>query len=205
MMEKPFGLILAGGLSRRMGGGDKALRRLGAGTILDAVIARLTPQVAILALNANGDGARFGVGLEIVPDTLPDAPGPLAGLLAGLDHAARYMPQARHVLTVPADCPFLPSDLAARLLHACDAHGCPAAIAVSGGRRHPVVGLWEVALRERLRAALVDEGEHRVGVFAAAIGAIAVEWPAEPVDPFFNVNTPEELAQAERMLASDPR
>ncbi|MFT0859066.1 molybdenum cofactor guanylyltransferase MobA [Ancylobacter sp. G4_0304] len=200
-MDKPVGLILAGGLSRRMGGGDKALRPLGAGTVLGAVVARVAPQVSGLVLNANGDAARFGLALTVVPDTLPDAPGPLAGLLAGLDHAARHRPEVRYLLTVPADCPFLPDDLAARLLQACVAHGSTAAIAASGGRSHPVVGLWEVTLRERLRTALVDEAEHRVGRFAAAVGAVTVEWPAAPADPFFNVNTPEDLAQAERMLA----
>ncbi|MCJ8141652.1 molybdenum cofactor guanylyltransferase MobA [Ancylobacter sp. A5.8] len=204
-MDKPVGLILAGGLSRRMGGGDKALRPLGAGTVLGAVVARVAPQVSALLLNANGDADRFGLDLPVIPDSLPDSPGPLAGLLAGLDHAARHKPAARFVLCVPADCPFLPDDLAVRLLQACVDHGSPAAIASSAGRRHPVVGLWEVTLRGRLRTALVDDDERRVGRFADAVDAVAVDWPTEPADPFFNVNTPEDLAQAERMLAAGAR
>lgn len=198
----PVGMILAGGLSRRLGGGDKALRRIG-GEILLARIARcLTPQVSVLLLNANGPAERFGLPLPVVPDELPDTPGPLAGILAGLDHVARAFPGEPFLLTVPADCPFLPNDLAARLAGAAGTAG--AAYAASGGRPHPVVGLWRVAAREDLRALLVAEGERRVDRWIERCGAVPVEWPAAPFDPFFNVNTPDDLAEAERLAAAYP-
>jgi len=201
-MTAPVGLILAGGLSRRMGGGDKALRPLGCESILARIVRRLRPQVRILLLNANGPMERFGLDLPVVPDTLPDTPGPLAGILAGLDHVAAHYPDAQHMLSVPADCPFLPADLAARL-H--DGLGTArAAFAQSGGRAHPVIGLWDVALRDELRRLLVDEDVRRVERWTQRAGAVAVEWPAEPYDPFFNVNTPEELIEAERILAAHP-
>lgn len=198
------GLILAGGLSRRMGGGDKALRALGGSTILGRVLGRLATQVDTLLLNANGDASRFGSDIDVVPDTLPDMPGPLAGLLAGLDHVAAHFPEIGFVLTAPADCPFLPRNLAERLLAAIESCGSRAAYACSGGRSHPVVGLWEVGLREELRAALVVDDERRVGRWAGSVGAVAVEWPAVPYDPFFNVNTPEDLNEAERLMAAYP-
>ncbi|MCK0208564.1 molybdenum cofactor guanylyltransferase MobA [Starkeya koreensis] len=200
--DKPVGLILAGGLSRRMGGGDKALRPLAGESILARVVRRLRPQVRTLLLNANGPAERFGLNLPVVPDEMPDTPGPLAGILAGLDHAAREMPGEPFLLTVPADCPFLPADLAARLADAATDAG--AAYATSGARAHPVAGIWRVAARHDLRALLVDEGERRVGRWLARAGAVPVEWPAEPFDPFFNVNTPEDLAAAERLAAAYP-
>ncbi|ADH88997.1 molybdopterin-guanine dinucleotide biosynthesis protein A [Ancylobacter novellus DSM 506] len=200
-MDKPVGLILAGGLSRRMGGGDKALRALGGEAILARIVRRIGPQVSMLLLNANGPAERFGVELPVVPDSLPDTPGPLAGILAGLDHVAAAFPGARYLLTVPADCPFLPADLATRLGEAAERAG--AAYAASGGRTHPVVGLWPVAARDELRRLLAD-GERRVDRWTERVGAVAVEWPAEPFDPFFNVNTPDDLAEAERLLAAYP-
>lgn len=201
-MDKPAGLILAGGLSRRMGGGDKALRLLGGETVLARIMRRIGPQVGDVLLNANGPAERFGLALPVVPDTLPDTPGPLAGILAGLDHVARFMPATRFLLTAPADCPFLPSDLAARLGAAAEASG--AAYAASGGRAHPVVGLWDVASRPALRRMLLEEDERRAGRWVQRAGAVAVEWPAEPVDPFLNINTPDDLAAAERLLAAYP-
>lgn len=201
-MAKPAGLILAGGLSRRMGGGDKGLLRLGGETILARIAQRLQPQVSPLLLNANGPAERFGLGLPVVPDNLPDTPGPLAGILAGLDHLAEHDRGARFLLTVAADCPFLPMDLAARLVAAAETAG--AAYAASGGRAHPVIGVWDVASRAELRRLLVEEGERRMARWTQRIGAVAVEWPVAPVDPFFNVNTPEELAEAERLIAAYP-
>lgn len=196
-----IGLILAGGLSRRMGGGDKALVPLAGRTLLQRVTDRLAPQVETLVLNANGDAARFGSTLPIVPDAMPDHPGPLAGLLAGLDHVAEQRPGAEWLLAVPGDCPFLPADLAARLFAA--RGPAPAAFAASGGRRHPVVGLWRVAARGPLRH-LLEGGERRVGRFAAAAGAVEVDWPVEPYDPFFNINTPDDLDEARRILTLYP-
>lgn len=201
-MGKPVGLILAGGLSRRMGGGDKALKRLAGTTILACIVRRIGPQVSQVWLNANGPAERFGLHLPLVPDSLPDAPGPLAGILAGLDHAAAHNPGASHVLTVPADCPFLPDDLVARLAAAAGRAG--SACASSGGRVHGVVGLWPVASRHELRRLLVDEGIRRVDGWLERAGTATVEWPAAPYDPFFNVNTPDDLAEAERILRRYP-
>ena len=188
----PLGLILAGGLARRMGGGDKGLRMVGGQRVIERVIERLAPQVARIVLNANGDPARFGpLGLPVVADTMPDHPGPLAGVLAGLDWAAAH--GIGWMVSVPADAPFLPADLAPRLQAALGT--APLACAASGGQTHHVIGLWPVALRTRLRQAL-EAGHRKVGAFTA--GAAIAEWPATPLDPFFNVNTPEDLAEADR-------
>lgn len=195
-----LGVILAGGLSRRMGGRDKTLRVIGGQRLLDRVIDRLTPQVDALILNANGDPARFAVTLPVTPDPLPDFPGPLAGLMAGFDYAAIHAPWARHLLTVSGDCPLLPADLAARLL--AGKGEALAAIASSGGRDHPVIGLWNVTLAPVLRQLLVGQGERRVRAFTSRAGAVAVDWPLEPYDPFLNLNTPDDIAEAERLIAS---
>lgn len=187
-------VILAGGLSRRMGGGDKCLLRLGDRTLLAHVIDRIRPQVAALALNANGDAARFaGFGLPVLADDHADFAGPLAGILAALDWAAAS--GAAAVLTVPADTPFLPRDLVARLAAA----GVPA-LARSRGRTHPVVGLWPVGLRDGLRAALREEGLRKVEDWTARLGPALVEYAAMPEDPFFNINTPDDLAHAAALL-----
>ncbi|MDR6955565.1 molybdopterin-guanine dinucleotide biosynthesis protein A [Ancylobacter sp. 3268] len=195
-----LGVILAGGLSRRMGGGDKALLPLAGHRLLDRVVGRLAPQVDALLLNANGDPQRFGLALPVAADPLPDFPGPLAGLLAGFEHARTHAPWARHILTVSADCPLLPPDLAARLL--AEKGEAAAAIAASGGRDHPVIGLWDVALAPLLRTLLLDEGERRMRAFTARAGAVSVDWPVEPYDPFLNINTPDDLAAAERLIAA---
>jgi molybdenum cofactor guanylyltransferase len=198
----PLGLVLAGGLARRMGGGDKTRIRIGGKTILERVLARLKPQCAAVILNANGDPARFAdTGLPVVPDTVPDFAGPLAGILAGLDWAAAHVPAIADVASVPGDCPFLPGDLVARLSAARQAAGVPLACARSGDWRHPVVGLWPVALREDLRKALVEENMHKIETWTARHGIAIGDWPATPIDPFFNVNTPTDAAEAERIAA----
>lgn len=196
-----LGAILAGGLSRRMGGVDKPLLTLGGRTLLDRVIERLAPQCgAGLVLNANGDPARFpDFPGAVVPDDLPGHPGPLAGILAALDHAAALHHAVDRVATVSGDAPFLPRDLVARL--AAEAGGAPIAMAASGGRRHFTVALWPVALRHDLRTALVERDERRVGAYLARHGAVAVEWGTVPVDPFLNLNTPVDLETAEAALA----
>lgn len=197
-----LGLVLAGGLARRMGGGDKALIRIGGAPILERVLARLAPACAQAILNANGDPARFAAfTLPIVPDNVPDFAGPLAGVLAGLDWAAEHRPDLQWVASAPADCPFLPCDLVARLHAARAAQRTPLACATSGGRRHPVVGLWPVALRDQLREALTKEGLRKIEAWTERHGVALAEWPAEPVDPFFNVNAPEDVAAAERLIA----
>jgi molybdenum cofactor guanylyltransferase len=195
------GIVLAGGLSRRMGGGDKCLSLLAGRPILAHIIARARPQVAALALNANGDPARFaGFGLPVVPDSIADFAGPLAGVLAGLDWAAAQRPDATHVASFAGDAPFLPRDLVARLAAALG-QGCDLACAASAGRAHPVFGLWPVALREALRRALTEEGIRKVDRWTERFRLATVDFPAAPLDPFFNANRPEDLAEAERLAA----
>ena len=197
-----LGLVLAGGLGRRMGGADKPLLRLGGRTLLERVVLRLAPQCADgLALSANGDPSRFAsFPSPVLPDGVPGHPGPLAGILAGLDFFAfRSGSEDGYVLSVPGDAPFLPTDLAARLAAARGEAGSMIAIAASGGREHYTVALWPVVLRADLRRALVERDERRVGAFIARHGAAVVAWPTGPVDPFLNVNTPEDLAAAETL------
>jgi molybdopterin-guanine dinucleotide biosynthesis protein A len=195
-----LGLVLAGGLARRMGGGDKARIRIGGATILARVLACLKLQCERIVINANGDPTRFAdTGLPVVADDVPDFAGPLAGILAGLDWAAAQAPQIEWLLSVPGDCPFLPKDLLARLHDARVGAGTPLACARSGEWRHPVVGLWRVDLREDLRKALLDEGLHKIEIWTARHGVAIAGWPTEPVDPFFNVNTPDDAATADRI------
>jgi molybdopterin-guanine dinucleotide biosynthesis protein A len=197
-----YGLVLAGGLARRMGGGDKGLIRIGDATILERALARVGPQCAGLIINANGDPARFArFGLPVVADDVEGFAGPLAGILAGLDWLAANEPAIGWLASVPGDCPFLPRDLVRRLHAARVAAGVPLACAKSGDWRHPVVGLWRVDLRADLRRAVVAEGLRKIEVWTARHGVALAEWPAEPVDPFFNVNTPEDAAQAQRFAA----
>jgi molybdenum cofactor guanylyltransferase len=199
-----FGLVLAGGLARRMGGGDKALIRIGEATILERVLARLAPTCAGIVLNANGDPARFApFGLPVISDDVAGFAGPLAGILAGLDWAASHVPDIDWMVSVPGDCPFLPRDLVARLHAARRDAATPLACAQSGPWRHPVVGLWRVALRHDLRHALVDEDLRKIEVWTARHGVALAGWPADPVDPFFNVNTPEDVAEATRLASLD--
>jgi molybdopterin-guanine dinucleotide biosynthesis protein A len=196
------GVLLAGGLSRRMGGGDKCLRPLAGRTILDWVIERARPQVGALALNANGDPGRFSAfGLPVVADSVAGFAGPLAGVLAGLDWAADAVPQATHVASFATDAPFLPTDLVARLCAAVEDGRHDLACAMSLGQAHPVFGLWPVARRAELAAAL-GEGVRKVDVWTGRYRLAVVEFPAEPIDPFFNTNRPEDLAEAERLAAA---
>ena len=205
MPDLPVGLVLAGGLARRMGGGDKALIRIGNETILQRTLARLAPQVSGIVLNANGDPARFApFGLPVVADSVPDFAGPLAGILAGLDWAAANRAGIEWVVSVPGDCPFLPRDLVGRLHEARSAEGKPLACAHSGDWRHPVVGLWPVALREDLRHAVTVEDLRKIEVWTARHGVALADWPTAPVDPFFNVNTPEDVERANALSLSLP-
>jgi molybdopterin-guanine dinucleotide biosynthesis protein A len=195
-MTKPLGVILAGGLATRMGGGDKGTLVLGGRSMLDRVIDRLGPQVDGLLLNANGDPARFAeYGLPVCADSLPGHPGPLAGVLAGMEWAAEH--GRSHIVTAAADTPFFPEDLAARLSRAAETASTPIALAATheGGRvwRHPTFGLWPVSLRADLRAAL-EGGLRKVVLWTDAHGAASAAFDD---DAFFNVNTPEDLAEAE--------
>ncbi len=197
MRIETSGLVLAGGLARRMGGGDKAMIEIGGRTILSRVLETLAPQCESVILNANGDTTRFApFGLPVVSDDIPDFAGPLAGILAGLDWMAAHRPGLEWMVSAPGDCPFLPANLVDRLHEARAAAGTPLACAKSGEWRHPVVGLWNVSLRDNLRHALVDEGLHKIEIWTGRHGVAIAEWPDRPIDPFFNVNTPEDRARA---------
>lgn len=200
-MKAPLGVILAGGLARRMGGGDKGLRPLGHGTILSHVMDRLSPQVAGLALNANGDAARFDLGLPVIADTIEGFAGPLAGVLAGLDWAADQGAEA--IVTAAADTPFFPCDLVPRLQLAGEGMVHPLVLAATRDEarlvRHPTFGLWPVALREDLRAALAG-GLRKVVLWTDQHSGRVAEFPVAGFDPFFNVNTPDDLSRAEELL-----
>ncbi|GLR88477.1 molybdenum cofactor guanylyltransferase [Bradyrhizobium iriomotense] len=200
------GVLLAGGLARRMGGGDKPMRTIGGRTILERVIARLKPQCDGLILNANGEPLRFSAfGLTVVADDVPGYPGPLAGILAALDWTATNRPGIKWVLSAAGDCPFLPRDLVARLHAARAADNAQLAVAASGEQSHPVIGLWRVALRDELRQALVVEDIRKIDRWTARYPLATVTWPMEPLDPFFNANTVEDIAEAERLAALDER
>ena len=203
-MRPPIaGIVLAGGLSRRMGGGDKALRLLGGRSILERVVDRARPQVGALALNANGDPGRFAAtGLPVVPDSVEGFPGPLAGVLAGLEWARGHDPACAYVASFACDAPFLPGDLVDRLWRAIEGEGAEIASARSAGREHPVFALWPVARAEELRSAVEGEGVRKVDVWTARYRLAHAEFPAEPVDPFFNVNRPEDIEAAEAALTA---
>jgi molybdenum cofactor guanylyltransferase len=199
-----LGVLLAGGLARRMGGGDKPMRLIAGRTILERVIARLQPQCDGLVLNANGDPSRFAAfGLPVIADTVKDFPGPLAGILAALDWTAANRPGVEFILSAAADCPFLPRDLVARLHHARLAQDAQLAVAASAGQSHPVIGLWNVALRDELRHALVVEDVRKIDRWTARYRLATVTWPTDRLDPFFNANTMDDIAEAERLAELD--
>lgn len=197
------GLLLAGGQARRMGGGDKCLQMLGGQTLLARLVATLRPQVTALVLNANGDSARFsGHDLPVAADVVDGFAGPLAGVLTGLEWARDHAPECGWVVSVACDAPFAPGDLVKRLLMAVIDGDADMACASSGGRDHPVFGLWPVALADDLRSALVDEDIRKVDLWTARYRMARADWPTEPLDPFFNINRPDDLATAEALLSS---
>lgn len=200
--RKPIGVLLAGGLSRRMGGGVKAFKLLGGRPILEHAMERFKPQCAQLMLNVNIQDERFvSYGLPIIPDTLPDHAGPLAGILAALEWVAVHQPDCDTVASVATDSPFLPEDLVLRLEEARSATSTPLACAQSGQQRHPPFGLWPVSIRHVLREALVLDHLRKMDDFLTRHGCAYAIWNTQPFDPFFNVNHPDDLIEAETYLA----
>jgi molybdenum cofactor guanylyltransferase len=199
-----LGVILAGGLSRRMGGNDKALLTLEGRALLEHVAERLAPQCRSVILNANGDSSRFGkVHLPIVPDSVADRPGPLAGILAALEWCAVHRPDISWVVSAPADTPFIPMDLVLRLHEALHETCKPIAYATSGSQAHFAVGLWPVSLRSDLRQALVQQGTRSIRDWLRRHDHAEAAWPAGPFDPFFNINTPEDLERAKAVARKE--
>ncbi|MFD1379019.1 molybdenum cofactor guanylyltransferase MobA [Fodinicurvata halophila] len=183
------------------GGGDKCLRELAGKTILQHVMERVSPQVKALAINANGDPARFDdYGLPVVSDSIEGFAGPLAGVLTGMEWAAEHVPGCELIATFATDAPFVPTDLVPRLQAALERSGSDIAAASSGGRAHPVFGLWPVALREDLRDAMIREEVRKVDVFTARYKLVTVDWSNAPLDPFYNVNHPEDFDRALELL-----
>jgi molybdopterin-guanine dinucleotide biosynthesis protein A len=200
--DRIAGVILAGGKSRRMGGGDKCCIELGGRPILSRIIERVRPQVGKLVLNANGDPARFAAfGLDVVADAVPDFAGPLAGVLTGMLWARAHAPDCAWIVTIAGDAPFVPPDLVELMMDAVRGTVADMAVAASGGRDHPVFGLWPVRLAGELRAALVEEGVRKVDLWTDRYRLVRADWPDVPVDPFFNLNTPEDFARAEALIA----
>ena len=198
------GVLLAGGRATRMGGGDKSLHSLAGRPILAHVIERVRPQVSVLLLNANGDPARFqGFGLPVEGDVIEDFAGPLAGILTGLEWAGAHVPDCRWVASFPTDAPFLPRDLVRRMVASVGAEDAHIGCATSGGRTHPVVGLWPVGLAGDLRRAMTEDGVRKIDQWTAGYRVAYVEYAAAPVDPFFNVNRPGDLERAEGLLGAD--
>ncbi len=196
--------ILAGGRARRIGGGDKCLQPLAGRPILTHVLERLDGQAVRIILNANGDPARFAAwDLPIVADVIPGFGGPLVGVLTALEWAATHAPGITDVVSVPADGPFLPRDLVRRLLGAREQAGTVLARAASSGQPYPVVGLWPVSVAAALRRAILDDGVAKVDAWTARYPLATVEFDADPIDPFFNVNTAADLARATRLIAAN--
>jgi molybdenum cofactor guanylyltransferase len=194
------GVLLAGGLARRMGGGDKCLRQLGGRSLIDILIERTQPQVTHLIINANGDPTRFEAqGLQTVPDVLDGFQGPLAGILTGLEWAASHVPEAQWVVSFATDAPFVPLDMVSRLFKAIEDEQADMACAITNGRTHPVFALWPIRLKEDLHRAMVGEKIRKIDLWTGRHNIVHVEFPTEPIDPFFNVNRPDDLAHAETL------
>ena len=201
-----LGVLLAGGQARRMGGGDKGLSVLGGRPLMERIIERARPQVRTLVINANGDAGRFAeFDLPVVPDVIEGFAGPLAGVLTGLEWAIEEAPWAECVATFTADAPFVPLDMVERFAAAMEKNGADLACAKSAGRTHPVFGLWPVRLAGNLRRAMIDEDMRKIDRWTARYKLIEVDFSTDPFDPFFNINTPEHLAEAERLLTAGKR
>jgi molybdenum cofactor guanylyltransferase len=197
------GVLLAGGMSRRMGGGDKCLRLLGGRTILERVMERVRPQVSDLIISANGDEKRFGLqNVCVVADVIEGSAGPLAGVLSAMEWAKENVPEASFIVSFATDAPFLPQNLVARLGDAVRQQGADMAFASSDGRNHPVFALWPVKLAPDLRKAMEKEGMRKVNLWTERYKNVPVDFEKDPVDPFFNINREEDLSAAESLLGS---
>jgi molybdopterin-guanine dinucleotide biosynthesis protein A len=198
-----IGVLLAGGRSRRMGGGEKPLRNLHGRPLIAHAAARLAPQCEAVIVSANGDPATYAdLTCAVVADSVADFAGPLAGILSALEWAATHRPDLQWIVSVAADCPFLPDDLVAKLFEAKLRDHANMAFASSGGQIHHTIGLWPIKLRDDLRYAVAGEGIRKVSTWTARFACATADWPTTPFDPFFNVNTPDDLAQAEALVAS---
>ena len=203
-MEDVAGVLLAGGQSRRMGGGDKCLLDLGGKTILERVIERINPQVESLVLSANGDISRFDqFGLPIVADAIPGFVGPLAGILAGLQWAKAKEAAYSWIVSIPTDTPFIPDNLVISLKKAAFDFNCDLTCAVSRGRKHPAVGIWPLTLIDQLESALVKEKIRKIDLWTSRYNLVEVKFENQTVDPFFNINNPDDLKEAERLIVPD--
>lgn len=198
--ESVVGIILAGGLARRMGGGDKCLLPLAGKTLLQRTIDRASPQVHQLLLNANGNSLRFArTRLPVIPDVFPNNLGPLAGIHAGLNWIINKAPNAEWLVSFASDTPFFPENLTEALLST--AGSAKLVVATSKQKLHPVFALWHVSLKEEIEAVLETGEAPRLLDWIKAQGALEVDFPAEAYDPFFNINTPQDLYAAEPISA----
>jgi len=195
------GVLLAGGLARRMGGGDKCLRELAGRSLIDILIERAQPQVSQLIINANGDPERFKAqGLDIAPDVIEGYAGPLAGVLTGFEWVSTHVPDAEWVVSFATDAPFIPLDLVARLFQAVEDENADMACAMTSGRTHPVFALWPVRLKDELRRAMMEEEMRKIDLWTGRYNIVHVDFSTDPIDPFFNVNRPDDLAHAETLF-----
>jgi molybdenum cofactor guanylyltransferase len=201
MMPETVGVILAGGQARRMGGVDKALIPLGGTTLIERAIARASVQVPDVIINANGDPKRFAhLGLPVIADRVPGFVGPLAGILAGFEWLRANRPDARWLASFACDCPFLPTDMVARLVEAARREKVPVAVAASGTQHHPVFAVWSAEIASTSEDVLVRGNFRKMDDWIATLPSVRVSFAAEPLDPFLNINTPEELALAEEFI-----
>ncbi|MAH84527.1 MAG: molybdenum cofactor guanylyltransferase MobA [Rhodospirillaceae bacterium TMED8] len=201
------GVLLAGGLARRMGGGDKCMRKLAGRPLLEHLIDAVQPQVSELILNANGEAERFGkFGLRVVPDIIDGYAGPLAGILTGLQWTKNHVPDAKWMASFATDAPFVPDNLVSQMLESVEANKAELACATSGGRAHPVFGLWSIALLDQLHSAMINEDIRKIDSWTSRYKLSEVSFEVEKgIDPFFNVNKPENLEEAEHFLSVKDR
>jgi len=196
------GVLLAGGKARRMGGGDKGLEQLAGRPLMDRIVERVRPQVSALLINANGNPERFEhFGLPIAADVIEGFAGPLAGVLTGMEWTQNNEPDTPWLASFATDAPFVPEDLVKKMVAAVQSEGADMACAASAGRDHPVFGLWPVALANDLRQAMIEEDMRKIDRWTARYKLARVDFSADPVDPFFNINSPDHLAEAENLLS----